>query len=35
MPEAKSGTCYLYILYSSRGDRYYTGISSDPERRLI
>ncbi len=25
---------YLYILYSSRLDRYYVGISHDPEERL-
>ncbi len=25
---------YLYILYSEKLDRYYVGISHDPERRL-
>jgi putative endonuclease len=26
---------FLYILKSQKVDKYYTGISSDPERRLI
>ena len=25
---------YVYILYSERGDRYYKGMSQNPERRL-
>ncbi|MGE4539728.1 MAG: GIY-YIG nuclease family protein [Bacteroidales bacterium] len=25
---------YLYIIYSESSDKYYVGISSDPERRL-
>jgi len=33
--EEAAEPCYLYILYSVRGDRYYTGISSDPERRPV
>ena len=33
--EEAAEPCHLYILYSVRGNRYYTGISSDPERRLI
>ncbi|NTW56227.1 MAG: GIY-YIG nuclease family protein [Chlorobiaceae bacterium] len=36
MPKSSTvfGSCSLYILYSVSGDRYYTGISSDPYRRL-
>jgi putative endonuclease len=26
---------FLYILHSKTFDRYYTGVSSDPERRLL
>jgi putative endonuclease len=26
---------YVYILFSERGDKFYVGHSSDPERRLI
>ncbi|NTW56226.1 MAG: GIY-YIG nuclease family protein [Chlorobiaceae bacterium] len=35
MPKSSTvfGGCSLYILYSVSGDRYYTGISSDPYRR--
>jgi len=33
--EEAAEPCYLYILHSVCGDRYYTGISSDPERRLV
>ena len=27
--------CYLYILYSDKLEKYYTGISRDPEERLL
>ena len=27
--------CWIYILHSASLDRYYTGVSDDPDRRLI
>ncbi len=34
MPTGKPEPYFLYILHSESADRYYVGISSDPERRL-
>ncbi|HWQ25880.1 MAG TPA: GIY-YIG nuclease family protein [Chlorobaculum sp.] len=34
MPPGQPEVYFLYILHSESADRYYVGISSDPERRL-